>query len=325
MTKSSSNKGLAFFFTCIHLFFLFHLSKSIDSVCIWILVGITPFYFLLPFEKTKLKLSNTILNSIFFFLGCISTIFLQHWILNVVICASAIGYIGVRVSEKIKFIKPFTPAIYAGCFAGMANVAYFNTDTLPWTTVVLIASIVGGIILSAFEKSLIGFGGKLGSIGFSAVFIVSILNLDAVTGMEIAPVPLISYIEVLTTIGVAFLGSISTYLLSIKKSWNPIKSSAFLGFIAASALYIGQVLTIGSFYHHFGLLSFVFFGSTFIGMTSPQVFKIGKLLVASLIFSFLFLVFNHSFKSIGGALGTTACISVIFVHLVSTLNRLIKK
>ena len=315
-------------FAIIHLSFLFHLSKTLNCktfniLPLWITAGITPLYFILPFEKAGLNLSKTTVNSLFFFVGTYATIALHQWILNVVLCASAIGYLGATISNRTKLIQPFLPAIYAGCFAGMANIIYFKAHYFPWEVTTVIASIVGGIILSLLDKSLIGFGGILGSIGFGSVFIISAFGSDTIN--PIIYTTRIPISETAIIFGVASLGAVSTHYLSAKKNWNSIKASAFLAFIASSILYGVKTFQVDFIYPNMELLSFVFFGGTFVGMTSSHLFKFGKLIIATAVFSFLFIAFNPSFQSIGGALGTTACISVIFVHLASKLTKTLKK
>jgi hypothetical protein len=74
------------------------------------------------------------------------------------------------LNPKSEYLKKLPPTIYCGTFVGMSSM-----EIAPSLVFVVFAAILAGVLL-LFSKSLfLGIGGKLGTIAFSAVVIVSLL------------------------------------------------------------------------------------------------------------------------------------------------------
>ncbi|UZR94299.1 hypothetical protein [Chondrinema litorale] len=123
-----------------------------------------------------------------------------------------------------------------------------------------------------------------------------------------------SFIIILTGI----LGAVLTYFISTELKQGPVRASAGLSLIVALCFYYYADLI-----ELFGLsvdaqsgimneIPLVFIGASFIGMASSEVLHSYILLfVSGLIFSIIYLNTSKFFNGYGGALGTTACISLI--------------
>ncbi|MFD2033268.1 hypothetical protein ACFSKL_00620 [Belliella marina] len=117
-------------------------------------------------------------------------------------------------------------------------------------------------------------------------------------------------ILLLLTISVGTLSAFATYLLHTRYSQNPVLISSALTFIVAG-LYQLFADDFPAIFHH---VPYLCIGGTFIGMSSRKKIKQAKyILLAGLIFSLIYLRSSAFFEGFGGALGTSACISVLSV------------
>jgi len=108
---------------------------------------------------------------------------------------------------------------------------------------------------------------------------------------------------------IGIVSAMLTYLVNNKYQQGAVRASA------------GLSLLVGLFFYFFpdlfsAFLSknipIVFIGATFIGMVSSKVLgNIFLIAIAGLIFSIIYLNTSQFFKGYGGALGTTAAISVL--------------
>ncbi|UII25066.1 hypothetical protein LVD15_17345 [Fulvivirga maritima] len=112
---------------------------------------------------------------------------------------------------------------------------------------------------------------------------------------------------IITITGVA--GVLLTFFVSHDLKQGPIRASAGLSLLVALTFeYI-------PLFQHIPLsesIPYVFIGGSFIGMVSSEVIHSYTFLtVSGIIFSVLYLNASHYFNGYGGALGTTACISLL--------------
>lgn len=109
------------------------------------------------------------------------------------------------------------------------------------------------------------------------------------------------------------VGALLTYYFVDKVKWTTVKSSALLSlFFACGALIV-------NYYHPFNheLYSAYFFGASFVGMSSTSRLSYFWIAAAGLLYGILLFAFSDYFSGIGGGLGSTACITVIVVFLMS--------
>ena len=100
-----------------------------------------------------------------------------------------------------------------------------------------------------------------------------------------------------------------TYLVNNKYEQGAVRASAGLSLIVGLFFYLFPELFSAYLTKN---IPIVFIGATFIGMVSSKVLQnIFLIAIAGFIFSIIYLNTSHFFKGYGGALGTTAAISVL--------------
>lgn len=114
----------------------------------------------------------------------------------------------------------------------------------------------------------------------------------------------------------SIIGGWTTFVCSEKLHLGALKASSLLSLIVAIPFELIE------FYPQFQLIPIIFFGASFVGMASIKLFNGLSIFLASIIFGLLYILTSPHFDSIGGCLGTTACISCLIVY---GLNELLQK
>ena len=76
-----------------------------------------------------------------------------------------------EINRKSAYLKKMPPAIYCGAFIGMSSMA-----VAPSIGFVLAASALSGVIYILSKNLFLGMGGKLGTMAFGGVILVSLIN-----------------------------------------------------------------------------------------------------------------------------------------------------
>ncbi len=110
----------------------------------------------------------------------------------------------------------------------------------------------------------------------------------------------------------AVLGAWCTHRLALLESVGAVRASAAatLAFVFMS----GHLAESISLQDQLSLLQASFFGASFIGMSDPKKLGEKQILLASLVFSLLFLFAFPYFRHLGGGLGATAFASSLIVY-----------
>ena len=104
------------------------------------------------------------------------------------------------------------------------------------------------------------------------------------------------------------LGAVSTYVFNVQFKQGPVKASALLSLIVALVFHFLPPILPSILMTKIPL---IFFGASFIGMSSPKILgRASWSVLAGLFFGFIFLNTSKFFTGFGGGLGTTACLSV---------------
>ncbi|OJU79029.1 MAG: hypothetical protein BGO09_10490 [Bacteroidetes bacterium 47-18] len=117
--------------------------------------------------------------------------------------------------------------------------------------------------------------------------------------------------DTIIIIATSIAGALITFLFNTRLGLGPVKSSAWLTLlIAAYFHYCPDVLSPYLTRH----IPVAYIGGSFIGMVSAQQLSTYTgIALAGLIFSFIYLNTSKLFTGYGGALGTSACISLLVV------------
>ncbi len=298
----------AFLLGMIHLLFLVWVVFPLFRW--WSLLGllILPGYYLSPLQ-IALPSKSIIINVLSFGFGLVSTFFLQNQFeFSNVLSASIVGVLGgvLFLKSGNENLKIIPVAIYAGTFAGMSDPAKFHDPAS-----IALATLVGGLILELLKNSFNGIGGKLGSIGFGAAIVWTLFQSEPSQEINFPP---FHFISLMFTVIIGFIGTVITFYFSNKKL-GPVLASAL------SSLLISIPLEFYDFNGYAVVISAVFMGGTFVGMSSKKHFNWSAIMLAGLIFGKLFYFLTLNFGGVGGTLGTTACLSCL---LVLPLNKLRK-
>ena len=196
-------------------------------------------------------------------------------------------------------------AAYTGSFVGTTSPL-----VLPMFAQVLIAAVLAGLFMSTLRRSWTGVGGKLGLLGFAAVFLTTqAAHLLGNAGPGASPVSL-SHEHIPVFCAVGALAAVITGQL-VSRGWSPVLASALptllfrLGLVAAGqgALELPDPI------------AFAWIGGSFVGMTSRerQQGRRWFLPLAGLLFGILEFGFRPVFAGMGGTFGATAVVADLAV------------
>ncbi|MFG1492855.1 hypothetical protein [Halobacteriovorax sp. ZH4_bin.1] len=117
----------------------------------------------------------------------------------------------------------------------------------------------------------------------------------------------------ITAIGVSLIGALSTFHLSHFKKIGAVRASALLTLVAYAILYF--------IVPNYEMMAVIFFGSTFVGMSCPTKMHNYTIIIGAVFFALFFQYLVPYLKGYGGALGTSAFLSVLVIQLVLYLGR----
>lgn len=117
--------------------------------------------------------------------------------------------------------------------------------------------------------------------------------------------------------GIALVATYGTHFLSQNNKIGPIRASSLLTLVFCVTTYPIHHEIIPS-------LNALFFGASFVGMTSPKKLSKLQLSIACLIFCFIYIFLIHHLKGIGGALGFSAFVSCLFTQISLPRKALLK-
>ena len=302
----------------IHLMFLF--GVVFHAYSMFYGLGFLPLlaYFLFKYSPVVFNLKEYLFTLLSFGVGYVLTTQAVDVFSVTPVFASAL--VGMVFSFfHFKYFPFFSAVVYSGSFAGM--VADFHVEELYVAYLIIL---IGGNLFYFLKDNFNGVGGKLGSIGFGAMLLPILLGREKSFFNEvyddilsIDPIgQLSSNITLLFIIITSLFGTIITYWLNNKKGFGPIKASSIPAFIVAVPL---QLIPVSGFIE---LVSIVFFGATFVGMSNDKTMGWMAVIISSLLYAIIFHFIHSYFNGYGGALGATACLScLIGVLLQKTFNR----
>lgn len=129
--------------------------------------------------------------------------------------------------------------------------------------------------------------------------------------------------EIAAILITAIIGVISTFFVSTKMEHGTVRASAGLSLLVGLFFYFFPELLSSYLTHNIPL---AFMGASFVGMVSEKIIhNYWVLAFAGIVFSILYINTGTYFEGFGGALGTTASISVIVIMGLGLLRKRFKK
>jgi len=300
----------------------------------WTLFGLVPFFAYSKLEYTRVDwdIKSLIKTFIAFTLGIYITILIRLTLDVSSVFASAflgtvVGIIPEKGSRIARLIKYEKLTLYAGSFAGMASLNKFSFPNEIW-----LCGIIGGISFYILRNNFLGLGGKLGSIGFGSL---SVYALAFLFWNELPSLGVISYTNcfslsllsglsfaakfmIVTTISITT--SVLVYWLNNYKNWGALKASAITSLIFSIPF---EVINFSGLTE---LVPAVFFGASFVGMSSSKALNWITLILSGGLFGIIYFILNDVLDGFGGALGTIACFSCLTgIFLVGIFGKFKRK
>ena len=75
------------------------------------------------------------------------------------------------INKESTYLKKLPDAIYCGVFVGMSSV-----EIIPSIVLVIVAGVFAGVFFMLSKNLFVGIGGKLGTIAFGGVVIITVIN-----------------------------------------------------------------------------------------------------------------------------------------------------
>lgn len=116
-------------------------------------------------------------------------------------------------------------------------------------------------------------------------------------------------VNFLITLLIAQAATQSTHALALRPNFGQVRASSLL-----TLIFIG--LTFSLPFDSIPSLQAAFLGASFVGMTEPHRLSRKELMVASLIFGFIFQFLIIYLKGFGGALGLSAFVSCLVTYFL---------
>ncbi|CAM4248537.1 hypothetical protein [Gillisia hiemivivida] len=121
----------------------------------------------------------------------------------------------------------------------------------------------------------------------------------------------------------SILGVVLTFYVSTKMEHGEVRASAGLSLTVGIFFYLFPAILSPYLIHNIPL---AFMGASFVGMVSEKIIhNYWVLALAGIMYSILYLNTGSYFEGFGGALGTTASISVIVIMGIGLLQKRFKK
>jgi len=231
--------------------------------------------------------------------------------LSPVLSATLVGVVGALAVRRVRGAQDYHGApIYAGAFVGITSPL-----VLPHVAWLLVASVGAGALWSISREAWVGIGGKMGSMSLLAVVATSSLaHLVHQRGPGASALATHSLVGAMVVIGA--VAAPLTYWLAHRRHWG-----AVLGSAAPTAAWSLVVALSHSYLHDHGdVLTYVWFGASFVGMTAPTRWRSPRVAIpiAGVVFSLLVVRFGPYLAGMGGTAGITALVAVFAVRGVES-------
>lgn len=203
------------------------------------------------------------------------------------------GIVGVSASL---FIPKYAAPAFCGSFAGMSSILLLPLYEM------LIAAVIAGIIFVLAKNILNGFGGKFGTIAFSACLITAVFAGQAIPSLEVA-----EWEHGFILLAFSIPAAVLTYVLSVRLKAGPVAASGMMGI--AAGIWLPVIFPEAG-----TSLAIMVFCASFAGMSNPARIKNEFLIAIAGLIAGLGFIYSATIHGAGGKLGTLAFGSVMAVY-----------
>ncbi len=239
--------------------------------------------------------------------AALALVLMRGWGLAPIVAATLVGAAGGLAVRLTKGANDYHGApVYVGAFVGITSPLVLHQ---PWW--VLIAGTLAGAAWSMSREAWIGVGGKMGTVALLATFATTEVA-RALGERESGGPALDAHGFLLAAYLTGLAAAPLTYFLAHRLRWGAVLASAVptVAFAGIMAMVPAGSRALP------GVLASLWYGSSFVGMTTPSRVRGSVVAVAlgGVIFTWLALHFGHYFSGLGGTAGLTALLAVFVVR-----------
>jgi hypothetical protein len=231
-----------------------------------------------------------------------------------ILAAGVSGVVGGVCVRLVKGARDYHGApIYVGAFVGITSRQVFHN--VWW---IMVAGVLAGVAWSVSRDAWVGVGGKMGTMA-----LVSSVGVSLVAGVWHQRGPGAPALDARGFVVAAFVVGAAAASLTFYLS-NRLRWGGVLGSSAPTASFALVMTLLPAEWHAHGeALSYLWYGSSFVGMTTPARLTrpVVAIPLAGLLFTWLALRFGPYFSGLGGTAGLTALVAVFATRGVPPFAR----
>ncbi len=231
-----------------------------------------------------------------------------------ILAATLIGVAGGIGVRRLRGARDYHGApIYVGAFVGITSPL-----VVPNFWWVLAAGILAGVVWSVSREAWVGVGGKMGTMALVSTAAVSLVARLVHQG-GLGEHALRAHGFVLWAFVVGLVAAPLSFYLSHTLRWGAVLGSA----VPTAVFAVAMTRLPVSWQLHGGVLSYLWYGSSFVGMTLPSrlAWPHVSIPLTGLLFTWIALHFGSYFSGLGGTAGFTALLAVFIARGAQSLTR----
>jgi hypothetical protein len=231
-----------------------------------------------------------------------------------ILAAGVTGVVGGECVRLVKGARDYHGApIYVGAFVGITSRQAFHN--VWW---IMVAGVLAGVAWSVSRNAWVGVGGKMGTMALVCTVGVSLVARALHQRGPGAP-GLDAHGFAVAAFVVGAAAASLTFYLSHHLRWGAVLGSS----VPTASFALLMTLLPAARHAHGEVLSYLWYGSSFVGMTTPARLArpVAAIPLAGLLFTWLALRFGPYFSGLGGTAGVTALVAVFAQRGLQSLAR----
>jgi hypothetical protein len=231
-----------------------------------------------------------------------------------ILAATVTGVVGGLSVRWVKGARDYHGApLYVGAFVGITAPQVFHS--FWW---VVAAGVLAGVVWSVSRDAGVGVGGKMGTMALVSTVGVSLVAQALHQRGPGAPA-LDAHGFVVAAFVVGGVAASLTFYMSHPLRWGAVLGSS----VPTASFALLMNLLPAAWRAHGEVLSYFWYGSSFVGMTTPARLTrpVVAIPLAGLLFTWLALRFGPYFSGLGGTAGVTALVAVFASRGAQAITR----